>query len=64
MSGTLAGELSALSGLPRNSMVVVERDAVLWKLSVEDLNKLGVEHPELARTFTNLVLRGKLSTFF
>ncbi|KZT04035.1 uncharacterized protein LAESUDRAFT_658528 [Laetiporus sulphureus 93-53] len=55
--GTIAGELSALSGLPRNATCVVERQAVLWKLSVEDLHRLEVEHPELAREFTRLVLK-------
>lgn len=59
VSGTLAGELSALSNTPRNSTVVVDMDSVLWRLSVEDLDKLAAEHPDLWRTFTNLVLRGE-----
>ena len=56
--GTLAGELSGLAGLPRNATVVVERAAVLWYLSEEALGRLQAEHPELARTFTALVLKG------
>jgi Cyclic nucleotide-binding domain len=56
--GTLAGELSGLAGLPRNATVVAERAAVLWYLSEEALGRLGVENPELARTFTALVLKG------
>jgi len=55
--GTLAGELSALSGLSRNATAVVEKQCVLWKLSLESLQKLEVEHPSLARTFTQLVLK-------
>ncbi|KAH9989296.1 sulfate transporter family-domain-containing protein [Russula vinacea] len=55
--GTLAGELSGLAGLPRNATVVAERAAVLWYLSEEALGRLGVENPELARTFTALVLK-------
>jgi len=57
VAGTLAGELSGLSGLNRNATVVVERQAVLWKLSRENLIKLGKDNPELARTFTRLVMR-------
>ncbi|TDL16311.1 sulfate anion transporter [Rickenella mellea] len=57
VGGTLAGELSALSGLPRNATCTVERQAVLWKLSIEDLRRLEVDHPELARTFSTLILK-------
>ncbi|KII84805.1 hypothetical protein PLICRDRAFT_342187 [Plicaturopsis crispa FD-325 SS-3] len=55
--GTLAGELSALSGLPRNSTVVVERQVVLWKLSIENMRRLETDHPELARSFMHFVLK-------
>ncbi|KAF8495887.1 sulfate transporter family-domain-containing protein [Russula emetica] len=55
--GTLAGELSGLAGLPRNATVIVERAAVLWYLDGEALGRLQAEHPELARTFTALVLK-------
>jgi len=57
VAGTLAGELSGLSGLERNATVVVERQAVLWKLSRENLKLLGKQNPELAQTFTRLVMR-------
>jgi SulP family sulfate permease len=57
--GTLAGELTGLSGLERNATVLVERDAVVWKLSREKLKVLEREQPELARVFTRLVMRGK-----
>lgn len=68
VGGTLAGELSALSDLPRNATVVVERQSVLWKLSIKDLRRLEVDHSELARTFSKLLLKGahylsKLSLF-
>jgi sulfate permease, SulP family len=56
--GTLAGELSGLAGLPRNATVIVERAAVLWYLGGEALGRLEAEYPELARTFTALVLKG------
>lgn len=55
--GTLAGELSALSGLSRNATCVVERPAVLWKLCVDKLRRLESERPQLAREFTQLVLK-------
>ena len=57
--GTLAGELTGLSGLRRNATVLVERDAVVWKLSREKLKVLEREQPDLARVFTRLVMRGK-----
>ncbi|KAF8551076.1 hypothetical protein OG21DRAFT_1418614 [Imleria badia] len=57
VSGTLAGELSALSGLPRNARVVVERDAVLWRLSAEGMKRLEEAHPHLAQWFVRLVLK-------
>ena len=58
VSGTLAGELSALSGLPRNARVVVEREAVLWRLAAEGMKRLEEEHPHLAQQFVRLVLKG------
>ncbi|KAK2462413.1 hypothetical protein APHAL10511_005719 [Amanita phalloides] len=56
-AGTLAGELSALSDLPRNATAVVERPAVLWKLSSENLRRLRMEQSDLATVFTHLVLK-------
>ncbi len=64
VGGTLAGELSALANLPRNATVSVEKDAVLWRLSVDSLDRLQVEHPELARTFVHLVLKGEFFVQF
>lgn len=57
VSGTLAGELSGLSGLPRNARVVVERDVVLWRLSGESMRRLEEEHAHLAQLFVRLVLK-------
>jgi hypothetical protein len=56
--GTLAGELSALSNSPRNATVVVERQAVLWKLSLQNLRRLELDNPALAGTFLQLILKG------
>ncbi|KAG6826078.1 hypothetical protein H0H92_001217 [Tricholoma furcatifolium] len=55
--GTVAGELSALSALPRNATVVVEHAATLWKLSMDNLNRLEVEQPKLSGYFLRLVLK-------
>ncbi|KAG6889464.1 hypothetical protein C0995_000991 [Termitomyces sp. Mi166 len=55
--GTVAGELSALSALPRNATVVVERAVTLWKLSTENIARLEVEEPKLARYFLRLVFK-------
>ena len=57
--GTIAGELSMLSGLERNATCVVERAAVLWKLSTESLARLQQQKPELAGAFTKLILKGE-----
>jgi sulfate permease, SulP family len=56
--GTLAGESSGLAGLVRNATVIAERPAVLWRLGADALRRLETENPELARTFTGLVLKG------
>ena len=61
VGGTLAGELSALTSLPRNATVLVEKDAVLWKLGVDDMKSLESEHPELAQKFLHLVLKGTVN---
>ncbi|KAI0795819.1 sulfate transporter family-domain-containing protein [Abortiporus biennis] len=55
--GTLAGELSGLSGLDRNATCIVEREAVVWKLGREALTRMEKERPDLARMFTGLVLK-------
>lgn len=60
VAGTIAGELSALSESPRNATCVVERPAVVWKLSVANMRRVEVEHPELARTLMKLLLKGEL----
>lgn len=56
--GTVAGELSALSGLPRNATVMVERDAIVWRFSIEDQTRLETEEPTLAKSFMRLLLKG------
>lgn len=58
VAGTLAGELSALSDSARNATVTVEHCAILWKLSNENIRRLQLDEPELARTFIQLVLKG------
>lgn len=59
LSGTLAGEMSALSGLPRNATVMVEHSAVVWKLSTTSMRQLEQDHPHVAQAFLRLVLKGK-----
>ncbi|QRV95907.1 sulfate anion transporter [Ceratobasidium sp. AG-Ba] len=56
-AGTLAGELSALSGTPRNATVVAERPSVVWKMSAESFEKLEQEQGEVAKAFVTLVLK-------
>ncbi|KAG8696459.1 hypothetical protein FRC09_008504 [Ceratobasidium sp. 395] len=56
-AGTLAGELSALSGAPRNATVVAERGSVVWKMSVENYERLEREQGDVAKAFVTLVLK-------
>ncbi|EKM51192.1 uncharacterized protein PHACADRAFT_263202 [Phanerochaete carnosa HHB-10118-sp] len=57
VAGTLAGELSALSESTRNATCVVERPAVVWKLSIESLRRMETEHAEMAKTLVKLILK-------
>ncbi|KAL0067029.1 hypothetical protein AAF712_006019 [Marasmius tenuissimus] len=57
VSGTLAGELSALSDLERNATVWVERDAVVWKLGRQQFERLGQENPTLEKMLVRMVLK-------
>ncbi|KAK0486595.1 sulfate transporter family-domain-containing protein [Armillaria novae-zelandiae] len=57
VSGTVAGELSALSNMPRNATMVVERDVVLWKLSREALGRMQEEKPIFAKQFVEAILK-------
>jgi len=57
VSGTLAGGLSALSGMPRKATVTAERRSVLWKLGVGDMERLEKEQPDVANIFIKLVLK-------
>ncbi|CAE6444199.1 unnamed protein product [Rhizoctonia solani] len=56
-AGTLAGELSALSGSPRNATVVAERASVVWKLTTMDFERLEQEQSDVAKAFVRLVLK-------
>ncbi|KAF5346205.1 hypothetical protein D9756_011137 [Leucocoprinus leucothites] len=55
--GTVAGELSALANSPRNATCVVEHHATLWRMSMQDLDRLRREEPRLSALFTQLVLK-------
>lgn len=59
VAGTIAGDLSTLSDTSRNATAVVERDCRLWKMDQEALDRLEKEHPEVARGFIKIVLKGE-----
>jgi CRP-like cAMP-binding protein len=64
--GTLAGELSALAGEPRNATVVAERDAVVWRLSggaMAELEALERKGGEAWGRFVKMVLKGAAFCF-
>lgn len=60
VAGTVAGEMTALSGTNRNATAVAERDAQLWRLSTESLERLQQEKPDVAKDFIKLILKGEL----
>ncbi|WWC70385.1 uncharacterized protein I206_104335 [Kwoniella pini CBS 10737] len=57
VAGTIAGELSTLSGIRRNCTVIAERDSILWKMTSDDLETLEEEEGEVARRFIKIVLK-------
>jgi len=57
VAGTLAGELTALSGEPRNATIVAERPSVLWKMDSMALDSLEKDNPDDAKQFIKLVLK-------
>jgi len=57
VAGTLAGELTALSGEPRNATIVAERSSVLWKMDSGALTCLERENPDDAKRFIKFVLK-------
>lgn len=58
VAGTVAGDLSTLSGTARNATVIAERESVLWKLSSKALAQMAREKPEAAGQFTKILLKG------
>lgn len=60
VAGTIAGDLSMLSGTRRNATVIAERDGVLWRLDTESLGRLEKDKPDVARDFIKIVLKGEL----
>jgi len=64
VAGTIAGDLSTLSNTARNATTVAERDCVLWRMDLEALERLEKEHPNTARRFTRIVLKGTCHCLF
>jgi SulP family sulfate permease len=64
VGGTVAGELSGLSSMPRTATVIAERQSIVWKLSAEDLARLEEEQRDIGRVFLKLVLKGKDASTF
>ncbi len=59
VAGTVAGEMTMLSGAKRNATVVAERDTQLWKLDDDGLAKLEKEKPAIARQFVRIAMKGE-----
>jgi SulP family sulfate permease len=58
LPGTIAGEMTFLAGIKRNTSVFAERDCILWKMSTKDLKLLEEkEGPGIARSFRQCILR-------
>lgn len=58
LPGTIAGEMTFLAGIKRNTTVSAERDCILWKMDTKDLKAMEEnERPGIARSFRQCVLR-------
>ena len=57
LAGTIAGELSFLSQQNRNTAVVAELDARLWRLDETSIVELANENPQCFRRLIQLLLR-------
>ncbi len=57
MAGTIAGELTFLSGQPRNTTAHAETDCVLWKLDGASLERLQEEQAQVFAKFFQILLR-------
>jgi CRP-like cAMP-binding protein len=53
--GDVVGEMSVLTGEPRNAHVEAETDLELWGLTKERFDALSAEHPDLRDFLTELV---------
>ncbi len=54
--GTIFGETAVLSGKPRNAYVVADEDCVLYRLTIEDINRMGKENSATLLELQNYLL--------
>ena len=57
LTGTVAGEISGISGSKRNCTVVAETDARLWHLSQISLQRLEQNRAEVQREMVRILLK-------
>lgn len=57
LTGTVAGEISGISGSLRNCTVVVEHQATLWHLSASSMHRLEQNRPEISREVVRVLLK-------
>ena len=58
LPGTIAGEMTFLAGIKRNTTVSAERDCILWRMDTKDLKAMEEkERLGIARSFRQCVLR-------
>lgn len=62
VAGTVAGDLSMLSGTARNATVVVERPGTLWALDEKGLKGMYADDEEKAREFVRVVMKGEFDS--
>jgi SulP family sulfate permease len=63
VAGTVAGDLSMLSGTCRTATTIAERDCVLWKLDSGGLERLERDDAGVARRFVRIVLKGEWGSY-
>ncbi|TIB85653.1 hypothetical protein E3Q06_01840 [Wallemia mellicola] len=57
LTGTVAGEISGVSGSKRNCTVVAETETMLWHLSHVSLQRLEQNRPEIQREMVRILLK-------
>jgi sulfate permease, SulP family len=57
VAGSFIGEMGLFSREPRSASAIAEQDVLLYRLSVESLERMSAADPALANAFHSLLFR-------